>query len=561
MKQSKISKTKKRFFWVSRKLWLLVAILIVAAALRLFRLGEHPISLNLDEVAIGYNAYSILNTGMDEYGKKFPIAFRSHDDYKAPFYIYASTIPIALFGLNGFAVRLTSALFGIIAVYVTYLLTETIVSLSRSKQRSKYRWLPLLSALLLAISPWHIQFSRAAFETNVATTMIIVGVLFFLKGKKQSRYWILTAIIFGVSLYTYHSNKIFIPLFVLVMVWHVRTKLKSRWRTIVVGVVAFLIVVAPLIPFSLSPEGRLRFKGTSVFNVPTIIETNHDFKLQQWRLGREYQAKLFHSEIFAGIQVFLRGYFSHFSYDFLFWGDTGLPKNHTPNVGLLYWWELPFLVAGFFYLFRDRLGARWIILGWFVLAPVASALTWDVPSSTRTTIILPTFQIITAIGIVALLYQLSLIRRLVASAAISLVGLFFLGLYLHNYYRIAPQVYADGWQYGYSEAIEYVKKHLDEVDQVIVSNRFKQPHNFFAFYLEYDPATYIEVDGGTRSGGFDESKNRFGKFQFKDFGIDFQNLEENTLYVGLDQDLRGSVPIDKEISLPNGEPRIIIFKK
>ncbi len=52
------------------KRFLLILILLVAAILRLYKLGVVPGSMNADEAAIGYNAYSILKTGKDEYGKK-----------------------------------------------------------------------------------------------------------------------------------------------------------------------------------------------------------------------------------------------------------------------------------------------------------------------------------------------------------------------------------------------------------------------------------------------------------------------------------------------------------
>src|SRR3989344_2866260 len=96
----------------------LAAIVTLAAVLRFYQLGKNPPGLNLDEVAIGYNAYSILKTGMDEYGQKFPVAFRSHDDYKAPLYIYLTSVSVAMFGLNEFGVRFWSALAGTLSVLV-----------------------------------------------------------------------------------------------------------------------------------------------------------------------------------------------------------------------------------------------------------------------------------------------------------------------------------------------------------------------------------------------------------------------------------------------------------
>ena len=50
---------------------------ILAIFLRFTQLGQIPLGLNKDETAIGYNAYSILKTGRDEYGNYMPLYFKS----------------------------------------------------------------------------------------------------------------------------------------------------------------------------------------------------------------------------------------------------------------------------------------------------------------------------------------------------------------------------------------------------------------------------------------------------------------------------------------------------
>ena len=104
------------------ELVLFVAIVLVASFLRLWQLGHVPPSPDWDEAALGYNAYSIKETGKDEYGEPFPIILRSFDDYKPALYVYFVIPFISLFGLDIFAVRLVSALFGIATVIVVYFL-------------------------------------------------------------------------------------------------------------------------------------------------------------------------------------------------------------------------------------------------------------------------------------------------------------------------------------------------------------------------------------------------------------------------------------------------------
>ena len=182
----------------------LVLILILAFRLRFYNLGSNPPSPYWEEAAIGYDAYSILKTGKDFHGNSWPlIAFESFGDYKPSFYFYATVPSIAIFGLNTFAVRFPSLFFGSLTILLIYLLV---------KQFFKNSTVALGSALFLAISPWHIQFSRAGFEANLGLFLVVLGAWLFLKGIKK-KIWLFPAVLsWALSLYTYHANRIFIPL-------------------------------------------------------------------------------------------------------------------------------------------------------------------------------------------------------------------------------------------------------------------------------------------------------------------------------------------------------------
>ncbi len=138
----------------------LILIILLAGLLRIPAIGEYPAGLNADEAAIGYNSYSLLQTGKDEYGNSWPLSFVSFGDYKPGLYFYMVMPFIAALGINEFAVRLPSALFGIGTVLLVYFL---------AKELFNQKGAALASALLLAITPWHIHFSRGSWETNAAT--------------------------------------------------------------------------------------------------------------------------------------------------------------------------------------------------------------------------------------------------------------------------------------------------------------------------------------------------------------------------------------------------------
>lgn len=533
------------------KKFVFLTISFLAVCLRFIALTRYPVSLNLDEVAIGYNAYSILKTGRDEYGTFFPIAFRSHDDYKAPLYIYLTSISIALFGMGDFAVRFTSALIGVLTVILTYYFVKETTFLKR------YSGLPLLSMFFLAISPWHIQFSRAAYETNLAVFLNLFSFWAFFRGFKNPKYWVLASLTFSGSFYAYHSSKVFLPFIIIFLGIFYRQHILSHFKIATLSTILSLILIFPLILFSLSPAGQLRFKGTSVFNTPTLIDKNREQLIDQWQQGRELEAKLFHNRYLSGMMVIAKGYFSHLSYDFLFGGEFGPPQHHTPNVGLLYVWELPLLFIGFYALFRYRLKLRWLLLVWFFSAPLAASLTWDIPSSTRTEIMLPVIQIITAFGFLTLIQAISKNLRPSVIATGILIITFFFANFLHNYFRIAPLLYADAWNYGYKQAVLFCKSKQNSFDQIVVSTNLRQPQNFWAYYLQYDPQTYIEKDGGTISGGFLEASNHFDKFFFKP--INWHSLTPHTLYIDLADKYSLSQPPSFTIHYPSGAPAVIIY--
>src|SRR3990167_1382093 len=102
--------------------WLLAGILALAFVLRVVGLSSFPPGFTPDEASFGYDAYSILKTGKDQWGKPFPLVLESFGDFKSPLYAYLTVPSVAAFGLNKFAVRFPNAILGTLAVLAAYLL-------------------------------------------------------------------------------------------------------------------------------------------------------------------------------------------------------------------------------------------------------------------------------------------------------------------------------------------------------------------------------------------------------------------------------------------------------
>src|SRR3989344_266801 len=103
--------------FITQKRFIVILIVIgIAFFLRTYHVNRLPPGLYDDEVSLGYNAYSLLMHGTDEYGERFPLWFKAFGEYKLPFYIYSDIIPLAIIGKNELAVRLPSVLFGTLTI-------------------------------------------------------------------------------------------------------------------------------------------------------------------------------------------------------------------------------------------------------------------------------------------------------------------------------------------------------------------------------------------------------------------------------------------------------------
>jgi len=530
---------------------ILFSILLLATVLRFYQLGQNPPSLNWDETAHGYNAYSILKTGKDEYGISFPLAFRSFDDYKPPMYTYLVVPSVAIFGLNNFAVRFPSAALGVLAVLFTYLM---VLELFKNKT------IALLSSFFLAISPWHLQFSRVAFETNSATFWSVLGTWAFLKGIQISNiktmFWMtLASLSFGANLFMYHNARVFIPIFSIMLLLLFKEKLLKLKKYLILPSIVAVVFVALLIPIVTSISGQLRFKGTTIFADVSPQYAASEKILQDQRAGQSLVGKIIHNRRFVYVPIIVENYLSHLKPTYLFF-TADMDRHHAPKIGLLYFWDLPFILAGMYLLIRRKfdIKTKIIIFWWFLIAPVASSVTWGVPHSLRSEIYLPTFQIFCAVGI-HYFYKVSKNKVFFNTAVLFLILNFL--FYLHQYYIHMPTEYSKAWLYGRKEASLFTESVKNNYDRVIVSTKLEQPHEFWLYYTGYEPEKYLK-EGGTVSGGFLEERNKFDKYYFKPIQFESQSRQAKTLFVGLPSEFPTEAIILKKILYLNGEPAIYI---
>lgn len=543
-------------------------IVLIAIVLRFWSLGATPPSPDWDEAALGYNAYSILKTGRDEYGTFLPRTLRSFDDYKPPLYAYLSIPPIAIFGLSTWAVRLPSAVMGVLAVVGTYFLVIELLRGQKGKGEQKIRgMLPetfaALTSFLLAISPWHLQFSRIAFEANTGVTLNIWGLFAFLRGLRSLPWMVASAFFFGLSLYAYHSERVFVPLLLIIVSVLWRKELFADVKKLAIGVIVGILTVAPLLPVVLDNTSVTRLKGTSSLSDQTGLLMRSVAKLEDDRKSGNITGALFDNRRIVYAKTLIDGYMSHFSLRWLFLvGDND--RHHAPDNGVLYLWELPFFLWGIYAIWKNGGRVASLLLGWILIAPIAASPTSETPHAIRTLVLLPALQLCTAMGIVEFFRGVNELRKKASGVLrwmpivlVTIVGVFVVAntvFYLHMYHTHLNHEYPKFWQYGYEQAVKYAEANKHKYDKIIVSTSLEQPHMFFLFYTKYDPKKYLEA-GGTASGGFAENRNHFDKYEFRPIPNWGDEQHDGTvLHIGSPMEVPGGTVI----SYPNGTDAIHI---
>lgn len=483
-----------------QKLTYLILALIVALAvfLRFWKLDTIPASLNWDEIAAGYNAYTIANWGADEYGNKFPLVFKSFADDKHPVHIYLTSIVVKIFGLSDFNIRATSAGIGVLTVFFVFLLARNLFDSNL---------VGLFSALFLAVSPYHIHFSRGLWENNFALFFLTAGLSLFYVGIKKSNYLMpLSFLFFGLSFYSYHSAKIVVPLVVL-LVCIINIKELVRNKTVLMSSVLVVLFF-----------GLLLIKDTRILGFARMNQTM--FSDEQIKTaGGKYK-------------LIFNNYMKHFNYEYLFdKGDQG-PRASVKVVGEFYKIDLVLAFVGFLFLvYRKKWQALSIISLWLLLSPFPSSVSSVEPSAIRGIFMVVPVLLLSANGAGALVY---LFKNKFLRVGIILIVLGILSRevinYLNYYTKVYPIKEAIEWQYGMKQIVTYAESNPD-MYKMYMDNIRQQPYVYFLYYLKVPlPELLATVK-------YDESNSKsfntvlsFDRYQFGNWNIIESYPNEGIVY-------------------------------
>ncbi len=469
--------------------FLLTLICILFLFTRLYKITEIPPSVYWDEASIGYNAYSVLQSGKDEWGRLYPLDFEAFGEYKLPIYIYATAFTAGIFGLNELAVRLPAVLFSLGVVLMSFLL---------ARKLTKDTKVGLLTAFFITISQWFFIVSRTGFEATAGLLFFTAGIYFFISALEgQKGLLVLSVISFVLTLYSYNSFLIISPLTLLILsaVYFKQLSLYIR-RNLILFLFCLIIII------------------TGGLGIVNSVSSGRISRLDEVGISGAYNHRKYQTLITVG-----KNYLSHFNPQFLFFTGDENGRSQLPGAGQLNLIYLPLFVLGLVYIFKQRKREYLLLLFLLLIAPIPASITRESPHALRSLSVVPFIALISSLGALKLTFYN---RSLYIKAIIILT----LGVFL-SYYQAFISNYnketADEWQYGYKGFFDKYKSDFSEFDNILISDRYNQPYIFALFYLRYDPAKFrSEVKYNTSIRRKTSLVKSFDKYTFTN--IDYYQL-------------------------------------
>lgn len=416
--------------------FVLILICLLFLGTRLFRIDSIPGSVYWDEASIGYNAYSVLTTGRDEWGEFLPLHFRAFGEFKLPVYIYSVVVTEFMFGLTTLAVRLPAVIFGLLTVIGLYFV---VMKLTGKKILS------LISSFLFVITPWFFIFSRTGYEATAGLSFFIWAIYFLILALEKRWLLVVSTISFLISAYSYNSFRILTPIVLGFFLIHFLTK--KAYLPVLISII--------LIAGSLFPIYKLYKQDSGLSRLQTVGSKKN----------------------------IIVNYVINFSPKYLFVsGDTN-PRSQIPGNSQLYYLDALFLVLGILYVQKSKNPKYFSILFLLLISPIPAAITKENPHALRSILMSPFFSVISALGIYYLSELFVKQKQLILTVAVVLYALSFEG-YMYKFGTNYNGLSRSAWQYEYKQIFENQKAGC-------VSDQYAQPYIFALFYNKVDPKEFI----------------------------------------------------------------------
>jgi hypothetical protein len=543
---------------------IILIILFIGLFLRIYKLNEIPPGLHRDEASVGYNAYLLSQTFVDEHGKFLPLVFEAFGDWKRPINIYLSALLIPFMGVSVLTVRLPVALLGTLTILLVYL---------NIYEFSKNRGLSLLSAFVLSVSPWHIYMSRNGLGWNTVGVCLFLTALYFLLKARENRYYsVLSGTFFGFTLFSYASNQFITPLFILFLaLWFIVTKrnIKYGWSFIVpfsIFFITFLIIYISVI--SENSVGSSFFSSDFKYNSLEVPYGEHQ---------NIFTARIFHNKYVGWVEQYARNYLQIFSPQFFLYNTADNPSYSLKNSGNIYIFEVIFLCIGLYFYFRKKMPYSEFLLFLLFVTPIPAAFTLNSLSSTRTLFFAPIVSLLIGVGIYEIYYHVKNKHSQIAYLFVFFICISYVvsfAKFSDEYLVHFPINRVEHWGVAQKELVDYLSAVTHPYDEILISRPNETFYIYLMFYSFFDKVSYDQIVRYPKSNdGFVYAKE-IGKYKFRDIRyiddltlpnrlivdktINMESLATPSAYFAgyneRNEPVYTKVTVEETIRLPDGRP-------
>jgi len=345
---------------------------------------------------------------------------------------------------------------------------------------------------------------------------------------------------FLLSLYTYHSNKLIVPLFLGILFLFNRRLILTYPKKILASTILVLVgLVIPFIFFAFSGQAFARAGSTNIF----IMWQAETKGLRNNHLLPPIISHLIHNDTYYFLQAFFGRYLSYFSPTNLFLKEP--PENALAGNSLFNSFEFVGWLTGLLIILKKGSRLKELI-ALMLISPIPAALTWNWFQPTRSLTLLLVFSIAIGIGlekiirtVLYLCQESRYLKILLSGGLISLLAFIYISwaVYILDSTLVYLPLRDSGqWQPGFRETVPIIYQFSQKYDQVIIETPHAQPYIFYLLYSQYPPNEYLkQLD--LKKIGNPRKHYDFGKFKFrKIYWPEDRNLQK-TLFVGNDFNL------------------------
>lgn len=506
-------------------------ILIIGILIRIVGITDMPNALNCDEASAGYEAFSLLNYGIDRNGNHNPSFLVAWGSGQNALLTYLIIPLIKIFGLKTIAIRLPMAILGCVSLVILYLLLRKI---SNKK-------LAIIGLAFFSICPWHIMKSRWGLESNLFPDLILIFAYMLIKGieDKNKILYYLSFVVAGISAYAYGTSYYFLPVFLIPLLIILIKQKKITIKQAIISIVIVGIVSLPVILYVVINTLNLEQINLPFLTIPKL-KVNRYKELTSIFSGEFLKTST--NNLMHGLGILI------FQYD-------GLPWNSIMPFGTMYLFSTFFTIIGIIDSFRKNKKAEvkynYLFNIWFIVSIILTCIC-D-PNINRINIIMIPIIYYTIIGIYLIVNN----RKKVAIGIVILYTISF-GLFISKYFKQDCGTYRK-FANDLQEVMQYTEEISNNSNKKIYITTDKIYYIFVLYYTQFNTNDYVKTVKYEDEYVEFRQVNSFGNYYFQD--VDEIKNDDNNAYVIRKEDLEKYQINQEKFKITEFEKYVVIENK